>query len=206
MEGTGVKMTGLEKILKAINDEAQSAANQILEDADKQARAIMEAAKAEAEKQVAQIEEKAELDVRDIMNRSESAAALQRRKILLETKQQLINATIEKARRSLAELPESEYTDMVLSMVKRFAHNQTGQIQFSAADKKKLPADFDSRMKAALSNRPLAELTVSEIPANVDGGFLLIYGEIEENCSFDALFAAEKDTLQDKVHTLLFEE
>lgn len=199
-------MTGLEKILEAINDEAQSIADQILEDANNQAREVIEAAKLEAEKKAAQIEEKAELDVRDITNRSESAADLQKRKILLETKQQLINSTIAKARRSLAELSVSEYTDIILSMIKRFAHNQTGKIQFSSVDKNKLPADIDARIKIALSESPMAELSVSEIPANIDGGFLLIYGEIEENCSFDALFAAERDTLQDKVHSLLFEE
>jgi V/A-type H+-transporting ATPase subunit E len=198
------KMTGLEKILKAINDEAQLVADKILEEANRQAQEILAAAKSEAEKKEAQITEKAELEVRDIMNRSESAAALQERKILLETKQQLISSTIAKARSSLAELPALEYIEIILSMVKKYAHDSAGQIQFSAADIRRLPADFNELLKNALSNRPLAELTVSEKTANLDGGFLLIYGDIEENCSFDALFSAEKDTLQDKVYSLLF--
>ena len=199
-------MTGLEKILKAIKDEAQLAADKILEEANNQAQAILASAKLEAEKKAAQIEEKAELEVRDILNRSESAAALQKRKSLLETKQQLISGTIAQARKSLTQLPATEYIDIILSMVKKYAHNQTGQIQFSAVDKEKLPADFDTRLKIALSDRPSAALTVSEKTAKLDGGFLLIYGDFEENCSFDAMFAAEKDNLQDKVHFLLFEE
>ncbi len=200
------KMTGLEKILKAINDEASLAADKIVDEANQKAQEIRAAAKSEAEKKAAQIEEKAEIEVRDIMNRSESAAALQERKILLETKQQLITDMIIKARKSLAELPASEYIEIILNMVKKHAHNRPGQIRFSAVDKSRLPADFETRLKLVLSDRPSAELTISDSTANLDGGFLLIYGDIEENCSFDALFLAEKDSLQDKVHSLLFED
>ncbi len=199
-------MTGLEKILKAIQDEGELVAAKILEEANNQAQDIMTAAGLEAEKRSVQIEEKAVLEAGEIMNRSKSAAALQERKILLETKQQLINDTIAKARKSLAELPAAEYVDIILSMIKKYAHNRAGQIRFSAADKERLPADFDERVKIALSGLPSAELSVSEEAASLEGGFLLIYGDIEENCTFDALFAAEKDILQDKVHCVLFEE
>ncbi len=205
-------MTGLEKILEAIHGDAQLVADRILEEAKQQAQEIMAAAESEAEKKAARIAEKAENDVRDIVSRSESAAALQERKILLETKQELISSIIVKARKSLEELPTSEYMEIILSMVKQYAHNQVGKIKFSARDKNRLPADFDTRLKLALSDRPFGELTVSEGSAKVDGGFLLIYEDeegnpsIEENCSFDALFAAKKDILQDKVNSFLFGE
>ena len=34
--------------------------------------------------------------------------------------------------------------------------------------------------------------------------FVLIYGGIEENCTFPALFDAKREQLQDLVHRLLF--
>jgi V/A-type H+-transporting ATPase subunit E len=55
-----------------------------------------------------------------------------------------------------------------------------------------------------LSDKEGASLTLSEKTAAIDGGFLLIYGEIEENCSFDALFSASRENMQDQVNAFLF--
>ena len=39
---------------------------------------------------------------------------------------------------------------------------------------------------------------------NIDGGFILVYGGIEENCSIDAVFAEKRDELLDQVRKILF--
>ena len=41
-------------------------------------------------------------------------------------------------------------------------------------------------------------------PKKIDGGFVLVYGGVEENCTFRAMFAGKKDELADQVHTMLF--
>lgn len=198
-------MTGLEKILKAIEDEAQAGAAAIIAEADKQAEEILAAAKLEAEKKCAQIVEKSAADVKSTINRAESAAALQEKKIILDAKQQIISNIITKARNSLAAMPDSEFIEIILQMVKKYAHNKPGKILFSASDKNRLPKDINDRLKAVLSENAGASLDVAEDTATIDGGFLLQYGDIEENCSFDALFSAAKEVLQDKVNSLLFE-
>ena len=38
----------------------------------------------------------------------------------------------------------------------------------------------------------------------IRGGFVLLYGGIEENCTFKAMFDSKKGELSDKVHVLLF--
>lgn len=198
-------MTGLEKILKAIEEQAQANADAILAEANKKADEIISAANLEAEKKSAQIAEKSAIDVQSAISRAESAAALQEKKLLLQTKQQIISNIITKARDSLAVLPDSEYSEIIIQMVKRFAHNNTGKIVFPSTDKKRLPADFNDRLKLALVDKPAASLTISDEDANINGGFLLIYGDVEENCSFDALFSTAKESLQDKVNSLLFD-
>jgi V/A-type H+-transporting ATPase subunit E len=90
-------------------------------------------------------------------------------------------------------------------MVKKYAHNKSGKLLFSAVDKNRLSVDFDLKLIQVLADKPEASLIVSDETVTLDGGFLLIYGDIEENCSFDALFSAEKENLQDKVNSLLFE-
>ena len=44
----------------------------------------------------------------------------------------------------------------------------------------------------------------NEVLAEANGGFVLVYGGIEENCSFEAMFAAQREKLQDQVHAFLF--
>ena len=198
-------MTGLEKILKAIETDAATQAETVITQAEREAEEIMSTAKAEAEKKCAQIAEKSEADVKAVISRAESAIALQAKKIILDAKQQIISSIIAGARNSLEQLPDAEYMDIILQMVKKHAHNKEGKILFSASDKSRLPDDFDNKLKEALSDKPDASLILGQESVSIDGGFLLVYGDIEENCSFDALFSAEKENLQDKVNTLLFE-
>lgn len=197
-------MTGLEKILKAIEADADKNADEIIGKANREAEEIMAAAQQEAEKKCSEIAIKSEMDRKAVISRAESAASLQEKKIILDAKQQMISNIITSARNSLMILPDSEYIQIILRMVKKYAHQKSGVILFSAADKKRLPSDFDTLLKNILSDKTGASLTVSEEIVNLEGGFILKYGDIEENCSFDAIFSAAKEELQDKVNTLLF--
>ncbi len=197
-------MTGLEKILNAIEADAKHAADIVLEQAKQEAEQIMAVAKAEADEKCAAIASKSDMDTKAVLSRAESAAALQEKKALLDAKQQMISDVILKARKSLDSLPDKEYTELILKMVGKFAHQKPGRIIFSAADKKRLPADIGNKITDALAGKNSAALTVSEENTEISGGFLLIYGDIEENCTFDALFAAAREDLQDKVNAFLY--
>lgn len=197
-------MTGLEKILKTIEANAKAAAEVVLNQAKQEAQQIMDAARVEAEKRVAEIQSKSETDVNAVLSRAVSGAALQEKKIILDAKQQIINEIIAKARKTLMELSDEDYVKVLLQMVRKFAQKKAGIIQFSEADLKRLPSDFEISMKNVLAEKQGAQLQISEIGANIDGGFVLHYNEIEENCSFDALFLSYKDDLQDEINSLLF--
>ncbi len=198
-------MTGLEKILKAIEDDAQAGADTVIAQAKREAETILANAKIEAEAKCKVIAEKSEADVKAALSRAESAAALQEKKTLLDAKQQIISNIIASARKRLDELSNSEYTKVILSMVKKYAHNKQGKILFSAADRARLTDDFPVKVTEALAEKAGAGLDMVQEEPSFEGGFLLVYGDIEENCSFDALFAEERDILQDKVNALLFE-
>lgn len=198
-------MTGLEKILKVIEDDATAHAEEIISQAQKESDEIVEAAKQEADKKFSEMTAKSDADAKAVLSRAESAAALQEKKKILDAKQQIISNVITKARASLAGLSDSEYIDIILKMVKKYAHNKEGVILFSRADKQRLPADISSKLSGALAGKPGAALVVSEAVAAIDGGFVLKYGNIEENCSFDALFSSAKEELSDQVNAILFE-
>lgn len=74
---------------------------------------------------------------------------------------------------------------------------------FQKNDLDRMPQGFEAVIeKAAVSKG--GSLTLVKEPKNIDGGFILVYGGIEENCSFRALLAARRDELSDKVHAMLF--
>ena len=198
-------MTGLEKILKAIEAEAQAGADTVIAQAKREAETILANAKMEAEAKCKVIAEKSEADVKAVISRAESAAALQEKKILLDAKQQIISNIIASARKRLDGLSNSEYTQVILSMVGKYAHNKKGKILFSSSDRVRLTNDFPEKLTSTLTNKAGAALEIGKEEPSFTGGFLLVYGDIEENCSFDALFAEEKDILQDKVNSLLFD-
>lgn len=193
-------MTGLEKIVQQIQSEAQQAADAVIAQANAEAAEIANKAQEEGKAQIALVEAQSKTDVANALSAAKSAAALQVRRAVLEAKQEMIGKVIDNAQKSIYQLPDDEYFALILKMVKKFALPERGEILFSASDLKRLPADFSARITEAAP----AGLTVSSETRKIDGGFVLIYGGVEENCSFDALFYAARESLQDKVQELLF--
>lgn len=193
-------MTGLEKIVQQIQSEAQQAADAVIAQANAEAAEIANKAQEEGKAQIALVEAQSKTDVANALSAAKSAAALQVRRAVLEAKQEMIGKVIDNAQKSIYQLPDDEYFALILKMVKKFALPERGEILFSASDLKRLPADFSARIAEAAP----AGLTVSSETRKIDGGFVLIYGGVEENCSFDALFYAARESLQDKVQELLF--
>ena len=58
------------------------------------------------------------------------------------------------------------------------------------------------RKKAAEAKK--GTLTLSSEPKEMDGGFILVYGGIEENCTIRAMFTARHDEWSDLVQKILF--
>lgn len=193
-------MTGLEKIVKQIGDEARQTADEILVSAKAEAEKIAAQAQADGRAQSAIIETQGKLAVQNSLAASQSAAELSRRRAILETKQQLISDVIGDAQKSVYALPDSEYFALILKMVEKFSLEQDGEIIFSPTDLARLPFAFQLKLKAAAKG----SLSVSKETRELDGGFVLVYGGIEENCSIEALFYAAREELQDKAQQILF--
>ena len=190
-------MTGLEKIVQQIQDDAQQAAQAALARARDEARQIMEQARGETDAQVAAIEAQSAAAVAAAHESAKSAAALARRRAVLEAKQEIISSAIAEAQKAACALPEQEYFALILKMIGKYSLPLDGEILFNPADKKRLPDSFaDALAKGTLR--------ISDETRGIDGGFVLVYGGIEENCSFAALIDAARETLQDQVQALLF--
>ena len=190
-------MSGLDKILEHISREAQTETDKILSEAKSAADQIIASGKREAQEMAASIHRQSELDVAAAVSRIESNAQMSEKRIILQAKQDKIEEIFEKAQASLENLNDEEYMDVIGKMIIRYASGEEGMILFNSRDLARLTEDV--RKTAQEKN-----LRVSEKPADIRGGFILSYGDIEENCSFDTLIAASREELQDRIGNLLF--
>ena len=196
-------MTGLEKMQSQILSEAESSAKEILDQAKKEAEGIVEEARKRAEAECRRISEKSEAEVKGLEERAVSSSDLQRRKELLQAKQEVISQMLDQAYESLLCADEKDYFDMLRKMLRKFVLPQEGEICFSKEDLERMPKGFQEEIQAIAKEKGGA-LALSEEVRSVQGGFVLIYGGIEENCTFKAMFSSRRDELADKVHALLF--
>lgn len=196
-------MTGLEKMKSQILDEARSAADNKISGAQAEADRILAEAKAEAEKCKDSISQKSEKAIASYKERMASSSDLQRRTKILAAKQEMIAQVLDKAYNSLESMGKEEYFNTLLKMLEKYAQPQDGEIFFSPADLARLPEGFAGRVEETAKTKG-GSLKISKEGRNIENGFILAYGGIEENCTLRAMFDAKRDELSDKVHRILF--
>lgn len=196
-------MAGLDKMKSQILNEAKAAADAKTAKAKAEAEDILSTAKAEAEKKQSSIAQKSAAEVAGYKDRVVSSIDLQRRTKILGAKQEMIASVLEKAYETVTRLGDKEYFDMLLKLLGKYTLPQDGEIYFSAADLKRMPTGFEQDAKESAKANG-GTLKVSREAKNIENGFVLVYGGIEENCTLRAMFDAKRDELSDKVHRMLF--
>lgn len=191
-------MAGIDNITSVILQEAKEKASSVISAA--QAKAADEIAA--AEKQGKEIGEKAaakaERDAKTYGDRIASQAGMMARQAMLTAKQEVISAVIDLALTTLRKQGDTDYFGMISALIAKHLRAEAGEILFSAGDLKRLPAGFGDAV-AALAKKAGGTLKVSEEAADIEDGFILRYGGIEENCTLRALFSEKHEALVDKV-------
>jgi len=196
-------MTGLTQIIETIRAEAEKSRDSILLEAENRAKAVLADAEADALRRASEIVSRAETEAAEIMKKAESGARLEYGKRLLKERVALVDEVLQKALERLRALPDTAYSDALKAMALRYAEPGAGQMLVSAQDIKRLPADFEKALNRALAPKS-ASLTVNGRDGVTGGGFVLVYGDIEHNCTFPALLEAYRDELSDLVRGRLF--
>lgn len=196
-------MAGLEKIIRQIQEESDEAAGKVVAAAKETREQLLERARAEAKQECDRIEEEGRKQKEEILSRGRSAAALKARQELLAKKQELIGGVLSQALAEAKNLEPDRYFDVVVNLAAERAMEGRGTVYFSEQDLKRLPKDLEERINQAAKDKK-AVLQISSQPREIQGGFVLSYGGIEENCSFDAMFDSAREHLQDVVRKILF--
>ncbi len=196
-------MSGLDKMKARILEEARQSAAGIVSDAREKAEAQIEAARAEALKEAERIEAKASSDARDYAGRTASSLDMRRKQAILGAKQEVIGEVLDRAYRAVLDQEDKTYFEMLEKMLGKYVLPADGKICFSQRDLDRMPEGFTGRLKTIAAAKG-GTLTVSDQAGEMDGGFILTYGGIEENCTIKAVFDSGREELSDQVNRLLF--
>lgn len=184
-----------EKIIASIRAESQEKIKEIQEEAEKFYQEKIEKAKAKATEIKNGAELKLERQSASMISSYKSRAELERRNMILKTKREEIQKAIVSLHEYLLNAETKEYFEMILKLASSLG-KMTGTFFFNARDLKRLPEGFSKKLSAEISKQPV----------NIDGGFILKNGDIEENMSFAAIIADKKEMLEDIISKELFRD
>lgn len=131
------------------------------------------------------------------------AAQQKRRQAALSAKQEVIGEIINEAYERLLNLEDEKYFAVIKKMLEDNVLSEKGEIIFSARDRQRMPKGFEDVIKNVAFEKG-GELVMSDEIRSIDGGFVLVYGGIEENCTFKAMLEASREELHDMVNGKLF--
>ena len=196
-------MTGLEKMKSRILEEARSSAEVKIQDANRQARELLDERKRQAEGSAAAILEKARADAEGLKEKALSASDLERRTRLLGARQEMIAEVRREAYLKRKDMDTAAYFELIERLLDHYVLPQVGEIHFSPADAQRMPDGFEAKIQKAAEAKG-GSLSLAEGDPLVPDGFVLVYGGIEENCTFKAIFETRRDEMSDRVQKRLF--
>ena len=190
-------MTSSEKILAGIAEESKAQADKINSDAEKQAADIIAAAREEAESEAEKIKAEAEKKAELIISSGKSSAELLKRDTALNCRRELIEKALITVADTVNAYSDRDYFDFLLTIIKKEKPNSKGEVYLSVKDKARDTASFESELEAL-------GLTLSDNFADINGGFILKYGDIQINGELSALIHEKRDVLTDELNKALF--
>ena len=194
---------GLTQIVAVIAEQSAALCEQIISDGKQRAEQITQQAQKEAQEAYDQkIEQAKQQIVRDLQN-AESNAQAQHDRALLQEKVAAVDSVTEQALQQLCEAPDAEYFSILHHLILQHCQAGHGVLRLSAQDLARLPRDFMEKLQAPLAEK-YAQLSLCETAAPLSYGFILQYGDIEENCSFSALIEEKRDLIRDTAASILF--
>lgn len=194
-------MTGLEKILSTIEQDSNDRCREITEQAQKQAQEIIDAASAKAQEDIEDAKASVDKKVAEHDGAIEASVSMTKNRIILEGKLDIISSTLERALEVIKALPKKEYFEILKGLILKNVRKGEGVLRLSKEDTEKLPSNFIDSINNALKRGYKISLGQS---ADIDSGFILVYGDIDINCSFDAVASAKREELRDTLNEMLF--
>lgn len=191
-------MNGKEKLLDRIKSDCDAKVKAIEQENYAECDKILEQAKAQIEENKKENDIKVKAKVGQINAGTKSKVELEIRNAILKKRRSEIDTTLNMVYEKLLNFSDAEYFDAIYKLVAQLK-GMEGVIYLNSKDIKRLPSDFESKLKENGLNA-----TLGKDAADIDGGFILKNGDVEENMSFSAIISSRKDELEDLINRELF--
>lgn len=227
-------MEGINKITQKIAQDAQAEINKLMAQTEEKVQAIRAEAAAQAKEEAEAIVERGRTAAGERLERLESASQMERRKLELAAKQEVLGEAFELALEKLCTLPEKEYIDLLTKLALEASSSGKERLIFSQKDRNKVGkqvvmAANDALLKGRAPSLPEevakskvgtlvdklihnttamvtgAGLTLSEQTRDIKGGFIMVDGDVEINCAFETLVRLQREQMEKKVADTLFQ-
>lgn len=190
-------MDGKEAIINRIIDDANVKAEQILEQANKASQQKIKEAKEWENAYYVEQEKLLDREVLDIIERKVTSANLDKRKIILQAKQELIGKVFEQVKNQLSKLDKKQYLSLVEKLITVSADD--GDIVVLSKDNVLIKDDI-----AKLEVYKNKNLTVDDKKGKFIGGVMLIGKTSDKDLTFESLVNSNVESLTKVVADKLF--
>ncbi len=199
-------MKGIEKITAKINQDTQEEIDRLTAETDAKVAEIAAQAKAQADKEAADIRERGKKAAAERLERLKSAAQMETRKLTLGAKQEVLGEAFDLALNKLCTLPEKDYVTLLTSLALEASTTGKEELVFSQKDRNRIGKRVVIAANTALQNagRP-ASLTLAQETRKLQGGFIMLEGDVEVNCAFETLVRLQREKLELAVAKTLFD-
>ena len=128
-------MEGIEKITAKILQDCEDQVRQLQEETEAKVRTLEEAARTQADRESADILARGRRAADERLERLKSAAQMERRKLELAAKQEVLGEAFDLALEKLCSLPDEEYIALLTRLVLEASSTGKEQLIFSAKDR-----------------------------------------------------------------------
>jgi V/A-type H+-transporting ATPase subunit E len=174
-----------QEIIERILSDANAQAEAIVKAANVKAAELLSAAEDYAKRESAETEAECKAYQQDLFEKRAAAARLEGAKIALSEKRSLLDYVYAQALSRLKSLPKEDMLSLYAMLLEKYA--ETGDVVHFAQGFPYVAEVTDLPVFAAKG------LSVSSVPANVDGGMLLVGVKADKDLSFSALIAQDKE-------------
>lgn len=191
-------MSSGDKILNRISLDCDERISQIGAETDEKCAQIMAQAKLDADKISAEIADRAQSKVKQMQAASKSRCDLETRNAFLKRRREEIDKTYSEILNKMKNLPDEDYFELIYTFAKKL-NGMSGVVLLNKKDMNRLPKDFLARLEKCGVKSEL-----SKTPCDIESGFILKCGDIEENMDFSAILSEKRDAIEDFINQELF--
>lgn len=199
-------MKGIEKITAHIEADAKAEAQEILAAADAKVRETEAAYSQKAQDEYWTRVRSGVKECEDRVQRMKRLAAMESKKSILATKQELVARAFDRAQEMIINLPADKYTEFLARLASESAATGEEEVIFNERDKNGCGAAVIEAANRKLYGKGVkAGLKMSAETRDICGGLILRQGGIEVNCTVETLIDLCRGEMSSQLAEVMFQ-